>query len=223
VGGGTRFTYVLSDQNFPPVLPCSSGECLKIVRVENGLLSEIVSCFLEIMRGKGVPAGSVILLTSVSHMQMRGVAGYMADLGAELTRVGNSFRGGGVVAMPGVPILIGGCEDKTTVRALIEAGRWLSHSGSQHLQESMKVLATEIVANGKGGEWETEKFRHNMPSNLIEFLEQRSWVSGGWTIPCGVQPFTPEVESRIVQTIVRELNCLFDLDLGQEPICARLV
>jgi hypothetical protein len=93
------------------------------------------------MRGKGVPAGSVILLTSVSHMQMRGVAGYMADLEAELARVGNSFRGGGG----------GGCEDKTTVRALIEAGRWLSHSGSQHLQESMKVLSTEIVANGKGG------------------------------------------------------------------------
>jgi hypothetical protein len=115
--------------------------------------------------------------------------------------------------MPGVPILIGGCEDKTTVRALIEAGRWLSHSGSQQLQESMKLLSTEIVANGKGGEWETEKFRHNMPSNLIDFLEQRSWVSGGWTIPSGVQPFTPEVESRIVQSIVRELNCLFDLDL----------
>ena len=93
-GGCTRYTYILSDQNFPPCLPCSNGECLKIVRVENGSLSEIASCFLEIMRGNGVPAGSVILLSSVSHLQMRGVAGYMADLGAELARVGNSFRGG---------------------------------------------------------------------------------------------------------------------------------
>jgi hypothetical protein len=125
--------------------------------------------------------------------------------------------------MPGIPILIGGCEDKTTVRALIEAGRWLTHTGSPHLQESMKLLASEIVANGKGGDWETEKFRHNMPLNLTDFLEQRSWVSGGWTIPRGVQPFTPEVESKIVQTIVRELNCLFDLDLGKEPICDRLI
>ncbi len=47
--------------------------------------------------------------------------------------------------------------------------------------------------------------------------------SGGWTIPCGVQPFTPEVEIKLVQTIIRELNCLFDLNLGQEPICDRLV
>ncbi len=90
------------------------------------------------------------------------------------------------------------------------------------MHESTKLLANEIVANGKGGEWETEKFRHNMPINLVEFLEQHSWVSGGWTIPCGVKPFTPEVEGRIVQTIVRELNCLFDLDLGLDPICDRL-
>jgi hypothetical protein len=61
-----------------------------------------------------------------------------------------------------------------------------------------------------------------LPTNRIEFLEQRSWVSGGWTIPCGVQPFTPEVEGKIVQTIVRELNCQFDLDLGLDLICGRL-
>ena len=69
-------------------------ECLKIVRLENGSLSEIVSCFLETMAGKGVPAGSVIILFSAAHLQMRGVAGYMADLATELSRLNNAFQGG---------------------------------------------------------------------------------------------------------------------------------
>ena len=94
-GGGIRQTYILSDQNFPPAIPCTDGECLKIIRVENGSLSEIVSCFLDLMRGRGVPAGSVILLSSASHLQMMGVAGYMVDLGREFERLGSTFGGGG--------------------------------------------------------------------------------------------------------------------------------
>jgi hypothetical protein len=86
---------VLSDQNFSPALPCNTGECLKIVRVENGSLSEIVNCFLELTRGKEIQAGSVIVLFSTAHLQLRGVAGYMADLSNELGRLASIYGGGG--------------------------------------------------------------------------------------------------------------------------------
>jgi hypothetical protein len=99
---------VLSDQNFSPALPCSQGECLKIIRIENGSLSEIVTCFLDLMKGKEIPAGSVALIFSAAHLQMRGVAGYMADMGVEVARINSTFRGG-VVTLPGIPILLGGC------------------------------------------------------------------------------------------------------------------
>ncbi len=79
----------------PPVLPCGNGECLKIVRIENGSLKELVTCFLDITRGKGFPTGSLILLTSVSHLQMRGLSGYAFDLAEEMNRLGAIFRGGG--------------------------------------------------------------------------------------------------------------------------------
>ncbi len=95
MGGGVRQTFVLSDQNFSPALPCTEGECLKIIRVEIGSLAEIVTCFLDVMKGKGIPTGSVALLCSVAHLQMRGVAGYMSDLGVEIERIGSVFRGGG--------------------------------------------------------------------------------------------------------------------------------
>jgi hypothetical protein len=81
---------------------------------------------------------------------MRGVAGYMTDLGVEMERIGSVFRGG-VICLPGIPILIGGCEDGTTTRSILEAGRWLAHSGSQHLQDSQKLLSDVITSHGKGG------------------------------------------------------------------------
>jgi hypothetical protein len=220
-GGGIRQTYILSDQNFPPAIPCTDGECLKIIRVENGSLSEIVSCFLDLMRGRGVPAGSVILLSSASHLQMMGVAGYMVDLGREFERLGSTF-GGGVIGIPGVPVLLGGCDDSTAVRSILEAGIWLANSGTQHLRETLKMVATEIKANGKGGVFITEKFRHPMPLSLSNTYEQRSWVSGGWTTPRGVLPVTPEIEAKIINCLISELNSLYSLGLGTNPILDRL-
>ncbi len=67
-----------------------------------------------------------------------------------------------------------------------------------------------------------EKFRHPMPVSLSNIYEQRSWVSGGWTTPCGVLPFTPETEAKIVNCLISELNSLFNLGLGIDPILDRL-
>jgi hypothetical protein len=101
----------------------------------------------------------------------------MVDLGREFERLGSTF-GGGFIGIPGVPILLGGCDDSSAVRSILEAGIWLANSGMQHLQESLKMVATEIKANGKGGVSVAEKFRHPMPVSLSNTFEQRSWVSG---------------------------------------------
>jgi hypothetical protein len=145
----------------------------------------------------------------------------MTDMGVEVARMNAAFRGG-VVCLPGVPILLGGCEDGTVMCSILEAGRWLVHSGTQHLQETQKLLAEEIWANSKGGQFITEKFRHNMPGNQSNSFEQRSWVNGWWSSPCEAQHFTPDSEEKIVQCLTRELNSLFDLGLCTEPIVDRL-
>jgi hypothetical protein len=88
VGGGgveTRQVFVLMDQNFPAVLPCSMGECLKIIRVEDGGLNEIVSVWLDITKGRDFPAGSVVVLASASHLTLHGVGGYIPDLASEFS------------------------------------------------------------------------------------------------------------------------------------------
>ena len=54
----TRAVFVLSDQDFPPALPCQNGgQCLFIFRMENGTLSELVDDFLEMTKGWRLPPG----------------------------------------------------------------------------------------------------------------------------------------------------------------------
>ncbi len=164
--GGERQVFILSDQNFPATLPCEKGNCLKIIRIENGMLNELVSCLLDLTRGRGFPTGSVILLCSASHLQMRGVGGYMADLRNENERLMAISRGGGVICLSGVPVLSGGCSDSTAIRAVLEVGNWLRLSGEQFLKGTWAKVQNEIHAHVKGGTFTTEKFRHDMPPCL---------------------------------------------------------
>ncbi len=57
-GGKTPITLVLSDQSFPPIVDGGEGEnCVRILRIEDGSLGEIVDLALE-MFPKGLPGNS---------------------------------------------------------------------------------------------------------------------------------------------------------------------
>jgi hypothetical protein len=55
------------------------GECVKIIQVENGSLSDLVEVFLGLTRGFDLPVSAVILLSSPSHAAFVGTAEYAAD------------------------------------------------------------------------------------------------------------------------------------------------
>jgi len=82
------------------------------------------------------------------------------------------------------------------------------------------MVTEELIAHGTGGSFVTEKFKHDMPPCLAN-SDGRSWVSGGWTSPCGVRPLAPDVEEKIVHTLIAELNSLYDLGLGPHPCMNR--
>jgi hypothetical protein len=72
---------VLSDQNFPSVIPVEGeGDCFKIIQVENASLSDLTTVFLAALEGFTVPAGTVVLISSVSHLAAVGTAAYAEDL-----------------------------------------------------------------------------------------------------------------------------------------------
>jgi hypothetical protein len=102
--------FILADQNFPPSLPVEGeGECLKVFRVEDATLHELVTTFLEATRGFIVPAGSVVTLSSASHLAWVGAAAYAQEYVAARGRLRASFRKG-IEVVHGVPLLVGGVQ-----------------------------------------------------------------------------------------------------------------
>ncbi len=83
-----------------------------VIRVEDGLLSEIENTFLDYvfgggMAGIGLPVGSVIMVGSVSHLGTRGLGSYTEDLVKTIASVGARV-GGGAEVIPLVPVPLGG-------------------------------------------------------------------------------------------------------------------
>jgi hypothetical protein len=175
---------ILSDLNFPPAIPCANGECLKIIRLENGFLSELVTAFLELTRGKGIPMGSVVLISSVTHLQRRGVGGYATDLANEIGRLSAILRGG-AICLPGVPILVGGCEDRTVPRAIFEFGTWLDTLGGNALTETWEAVKEGLLTRAKGDMFICETFMHNMPASLLDTANVSSLEIGGGLLLAG--------------------------------------
>jgi hypothetical protein len=80
VRGGRQVIW-LTDQSMPPVLPVKSGqECVKIVRLEGGMLQELSEGLVRILSWRQVTAGSAVLLTSATNMAAAGTAGYAEDM-----------------------------------------------------------------------------------------------------------------------------------------------
>jgi hypothetical protein len=93
--------FVLADQCFPPVLaPEGEGECIKIIRIEDGEIMELLDAFFEITKGFVIPAGSVVVLFSAYHRAMRGTEAYAAEFASAKKRLDHIMGGGGSMASP---------------------------------------------------------------------------------------------------------------------------
>jgi hypothetical protein len=78
-GGGVVIW--LCDQSMPPILPAADdGSCIKIIRLEYGLLGELAEGLIALLARRQVAGGSVVLLSSLANMAAAGTAGYISDL-----------------------------------------------------------------------------------------------------------------------------------------------
>jgi hypothetical protein len=97
--------------------------CIKVMRLEHGSLVDLVEGFIDIIRGRYVVAGSVILLFSGTNMAAAGTAGYIQDLMASMVslkrRVGEHLMVGPLLHM-----FVAGCNDAPTIRTAVEVAEW---------------------------------------------------------------------------------------------------
>ena len=135
--------FVISDQSFPANLPTGGeGECFKIIRVEDGSLDELTTVFLETIRPFTVPAGSVVLLHSLSHLAWVGAAAYSEDLVRSRQRITGAYRSG-VSVIHGIPLLSSGSENYSLVNDLKIVLDW--YNAVRHLAERDPAAARRLA------------------------------------------------------------------------------
>ena len=116
--------FVLCDQSFPASAPTGGeGECLKILRLEDGSLADLTDIFLETVKPFLVPAGSIVLIHSLSHLAWVGPAAYAEDLVRARQRICAAYRSG-LFVLSGLPLPAGGCPDTNLVRDLTTVSDW---------------------------------------------------------------------------------------------------
>jgi hypothetical protein len=129
------------------VNPGPGGGCVCVIRLEWGSINEIIDVFLDITRGCSIPAGSVVLIGSLTHLADVGLAAYAEDLSKGASKV-NRVMQGGVVVLPGLIFPPGGVSNPVLTRAIFDVIEWsktvakVVRGGSKIMDSCFGELAT---------------------------------------------------------------------------------
>jgi hypothetical protein len=217
---GGRQTIWLTDQAMPAVLPVSSHlNCVKIIRLENGSVLELASGLVDLMRGRQIAAGSVVLLTSASNMAAAGTAGYTEDLMAAI-RLLRRDLGDHINYGPLPNILFNGASEEL-IRTNLEVGAWaqVAFRGCDALlKESFVLLEEAMRVRGEGGLQTNYRCRLRLPTAHDKPDKFTTWSSGDWgNFPNKIRPPRTSEEADLYYSIFRELRENLALDLEPEP------
>jgi hypothetical protein len=218
-GTGGRQVVILADQCFPPILPASGEEkCLIILRIENGGLPALVDEFLDLFGNRLFPAGSVILVSSPSHLAQVGLSSYVEDLLATTKKLEEKL-GKETRVRPLPLLLLPGCQDPNLVRELFNLEGWIRRFyayDDYHLEESHATAGRILRASGEG-EQEANKciMRYRLPDNR----SGTSCFFGGMDcrLPAKIRPATIQQEKEVIQATIQELRDKHALDLDSTP------
>jgi len=217
--------FVQSDQNFPPLVPAEGeGDCLKIIQIENASLSDLSKAFLGVVEGFTMPSGTVVVICSVSHLAAVGTAVYAEDLVRAFRTLRGAY-GTGISVMPGFPILISGLNNKNTIRELLEVNHWynlICKSGTKEIPETRTLCYSTLIKDDTASSTSAPEVRPLMlPQNLTSY-DKVSFESKGF----GNQndlclPISVLEESKLISSMVRELNKNAGLDLASDMLISR--
>ena len=120
---GEPVVYVASDQSFPANVPATgSGECLRVMRVEDGRLHEVVSELLLILKRRQVVPGSVVMLGSLTQLGRDGTAYYAMDWQKCRQQIMRAL--GDVIVVPAFHLPTAAVSGRHIVRSLLEFTMW---------------------------------------------------------------------------------------------------
>jgi hypothetical protein len=219
------------------VLPVEGDrECLKILRIEHGSLMELVEAFLEATKGFIMPAGSVVVLASASHLAWVGTAAYIAEFVRARARILGAFRNG-LEVVHGVPVSSSGIGGTSCIRALLEVTHWLASvqvqngrdidtfrikfvhgfvvetGAGSHIASAPGTGSSLTSAAGSGSMLSSEPLRLMLPDG-IDSKVHCVFESNFGKIPSKIEPFDNETINAIVCALIDSINEKFMTELA---------
>ena len=221
---GQPVAMVAADQSFPACVPSTStGECLRIVRVEDGTLQEILHALADAIGQHKLGTGTIIALGSLSHMAEVGSAQYLTDWVRSRHWLKNRF-GEGTVVIPIIPVLSTEWEGRSTVRALLEVLHWFASTTDTEAILMRGLIQGYISTNllqrsGRG--WADGRPCLRAPAGF-DTKAFVSLVSEGWGCrPDSIPSLSPAAESECILSFLNVLNDAFGTGLCTAPMTGR--
>jgi hypothetical protein len=211
-GGPLPGIFVLEDQSFPAaVMPGPGGGCVGVIRLECGSITELVNLFLDLTRGCSIPAGTVLLVGSLTHLADTGISAYAADLSDAAAKIGRIFQGG-IVFLPGLIVQPGGIGDPVLTKELFDDLAWSKKvakvvNGGQTVMDScfgeLEALLREV---GAGDGQAALGGPHRLPSDLGSGNSVK-WDTRGQTgLPNSVGPLSTSAIANILNSLSSDLH-----------------
>jgi len=216
---GQPVVFVAGDQHFPANLPaCGKGECMRVLRVENGSLSEITHELIRKMPKEGAVAGTVVMLGSAIQLGVESVAFYAS----EWKRCRNALKKelGDIIVIPLLHLTPVGIAERTILRGLIDMAAWFDDMEEIELRlirnTRMNFFEVNLGRLDRGPGWADYHENSRMPVSLAEDSTGTSaFVTGDWgKRPERVGPLTESGEKYWVELLIGEINRELKLGLA---------
>jgi hypothetical protein len=198
-------------------------KCIKLVRIEHGLLSDLTAELINLLKGQGhyMEPGGAVMMFSATSLAAAGVAGYCADVMHCITTLKKEL-GEHLVYTP-LPHLFGtGCQDETAVRAAVEVSAWAAQVFGRersYLKRGFEVANNILASSGMGGLQAEVRARHRLPTLDMHY---RTWSSSGMIcLPKACRPAGEAEEKELITTIIGEIRRGLAIDLDLTPTFER--
>jgi hypothetical protein len=201
---------VLSDQHFPANIPAdSAGECFRILRIENGTLTELADELLKVIPEDGIPKGSVVLYGTTAYLGVVSAERYAAEWAKNrnwlLERLGE------VLILPGIPLTSSGVEDRCVVRGLLDVAAWMDSMPDPELRLLRNARKcwedTYLGKVRRGPGWADYRLNLCMPVSLNKEAGTTAYTTGDWgERPPALVPLNEAGERYWIEKISLELN-----------------
>jgi len=211
--------FILSDQHFPACLPpMVKGECVKILRIEDGGLEQLVTKLLKVVKGHVMPAGSVVQICSLSHLKAVGLEAYCGDMVKAIDLLWQKYRGG-ISTIHGFPLINCDLNDGTLLNSVVNAQKWyvsVLPKRARYIHNTANMVYGPLL-KGAADETDDEGDRRRLPRGLLPSAGGSifSTCSMGSTAKL-VRRTEMATETAVVTAMLEEFNRTFSMGLARD-------